>query len=558
MNDKPVLEVKNLHVSFSGGGGYNAAVRGIDFSVGRREIVALVGESGSGKSATAMSLLGLLPDSARREGSIVLRGTVDLARMSDAGLQRVRGQEVGTVFQEPMTALNPVYTVGTQLMTAIRAHKRLSASDAKARAIELLELVRVPEPAERLRQYPHQLSGGQRQRVMIAMAICSEPDLLIADEPTTALDVTVQAGILDLLRELRDTLGMSILIITHDMGVVADIADTVIVMKDGEFIEQAPVRQLFAEPQKDYTKLLLSAVPRLGESGSPVPNQRELDETPNLVLDRVNMVFSRGFRRPPLRAVDGVDLTVSPSEVVGLVGESGSGKSTIGRIAVGLMTPTTGTVAVGGVELGGVSKRQRRAALGGVSMIFQDPASSLNPRISIGDAVTAPLRFASERYSAAELRDRACELLEQVRLPADWVSRYPHQLSGGQRQRVGIARAIANKPSLLVADEPTSALDVSVQRSVLELLQELQSDLGFACLFITHDLSVVEQMAHRTVVLRRGRIVESGLTDQLLANPTDPYTAALVAAAPVPDPDIQALRRSIRREKLSLIANEES
>lgn len=544
------LHVDDLRVSFSGEDGWTEAVHGIGFRVGKAEIVALVGESGSGKSATAMSLLGLLPRTGRRAGNVRI-DDVDFSEPTPAQLQQLRGRKVGVIFQEPMTALNPVHTIGTQLGMAITAHGKHSREQVAQRSLELLRQVRIPEPELKINQYPHQLSGGQRQRAMIAMAICHNPDLLIADEPTTALDVTVQAGILDLLRDLRDTRGMSILLITHDMGVVADIADRVVVMRHGAIVEEAPVEELFASPRQQYTKDLLEAVPRLGSlviTDRPTAAVTEQIIEPVVQMTDLRVDFSRGFRREPLHALDGVDLLIAPNETVALVGESGSGKSTLGRVAVSLQTATSGSYLFRGTELVGAKGSTTSRAMNDVAMVFQDPGSSLNPRATIGDSIVAPLRYRSRTHSRKDLQDRAAELLELVRLPADWVHRYPHQLSGGQRQRVGIARAIANNPAFIVADEPTSALDVSVQKTVLDLLAELQQTLKFSCLFITHDLSVVEMIADRTVVLNRGRVVESGATANLLHAPRDSYTRELIAAAPVPDVLEQRRRRTLRHE----------
>lgn len=532
-----MLDVQGLTVDFAGDEGPNRAVNGINFTVDRGEIVALVGESGSGKSASAMALLDLLPETATRGGSAIFEGDVDLMSISGAQIRKIRGASVGVVFQEPMTALNPAYTIGKQLAMALRAHRALSRADVRQRSLELLESVAMPEPERRMKQYPHQLSGGQRQRAMIAMAISGDPSLLIADEPTTALDVSVQAGILDLLHHLRETKGMSILIITHDMGVVADTADRVVVMRHGEVVEHNTVVPIFHKPQNEYTIQLLESVPRRGRTlGDRGPRGVLEDDRPNrLSIRDLAVEFGGGLFTKPVRAVDGVSLNVAAGELVALVGESGSGKSTIGRAAVGLQKASAGTVEVDGSLLRGPATT--------ASMVFQDPASSLDPRVTVGDSITAPLRYRSRGLSRRELDMRAGELLEKVALPANWRHRYPHQLSGGQRQRIGLARALSDDPSLLVADEPTSALDVSVQKTVLELLLELHDELGFACLFITHDLSIVETLAHRTVVLRSGLIAEEGPTEEVLANPRDRYTQTLLEAAPIADPVVQRARR---------------
>jgi peptide/nickel transport system ATP-binding protein len=407
-----------------------------------------------------------------------------------------------------------------------------------------LSRVGIPDPALKIDQYPHQLSGGQRQRAMIAIAISSNPSLLVADEPTTALDVTVQAEILDLLMDLQRQNNMALLLITHDMGVVADVADRVQVMRQGRVVESAPTAALFSSPGHEYTRELLAAVPHLGRCaprGEAPRNENRTDEPP-LCFSNVVMQYPH-TGKDGFKAVDSVSFEVLQGEVVGLVGESGSGKSTLGKLAIGLLKPTEGVAKVAGIDLATANRTQIRQARREVSMVFQDPASSLNPRATIGDSVTAPLRWNKLETNSSFLAVRAAELLDMVRIPAAWASRFPHELSGGQRQRIGVARALALKPRLMIADEPTSALDVSVQATVLALLQDLQAQLGFSCLFISHDLSVIEQLANRVVVLQRGRIVEEGTTNSVLRAPQAAYTRALIAAAPVPDPAEQAQRR---------------
>jgi peptide/nickel transport system ATP-binding protein len=565
-----VLRVRDLSVEFGSGSDWRAVTHDVSFDVRAGETVALVGESGSGKSVTAMSVLDLLPGGARRRGTVELCGE-DLVEASAARMRAVRGREVGVVFQELMTALNPVYKIGTQLRDVVRSHARLSRPEADRRALDLLRLVNLPDPERRLGQYPHQLSGGQRQRAMIAMAISGDPRLLIADEPTTALDVTAQAEILDLLLDLQSRLDMALLLITHDMGVVADMATHVVVMKDGRVVEDAPTARLFASPDHAYTRELLDSVPFLGRSeiverqptvslsvierGSPdVPSSDALsDGITDAVLDVRDLVirYPGRFGEKPFVAVDHVDLRVGRGDVVGVVGESGSGKSTIGRAAVGLVPVTSGSIRVADVDLATASRAQMRSVRREASIVFQDPASSLDPRKTIGASISAPLRWNDIEKSARLRARRARELLELVRLPSDWVDRYPHELSGGQRQRVGIARALAVRPSILIADEPTSALDVSVQASVLRLLLELQAELGFSCLFISHDLSVVERLATRVVVLNRGRVEEQGDTRQILHHPREEYTRRLIQAVPVPDPIVQAGRRRLRLEEVN-------
>ena len=562
----PVLSVRDLSISFAGAEAEAEAGRVVDsvgFDLAPGRVLALVGESGSGKSVTAMSVLGLLPDTARVSGSVLLAGA-ELVGAPSAALRAVRGGRIGTVFQEPMSAFDPVYPIGRQIAEAIRVHRRgLRGGALRARVRELLESVGLADAARIAASHPHELSGGQLQRAMIAMAISCDPVAIIADEPTTALDVTVQAGVLDLLRRLRDERGTAILLITHDMGVVADLADDVIVMRHGAIVESGPVASVFGAPASAYTRELLAAVPSLGElqgdadaaagvprgDGASIPPVEpapvDRREAPVVALEGASVVFRR--RGAAVHAVDGASFTIGRGEVVGLVGESGSGKSTIGRALVGLVPVASGRASVSGVELGAAGRRERRRVRSRIGYVFQDPASSLNPRNTIATSIAEPLLLHTP-LSAAERSARVAELLAQVRLPADFAGRYPHELSGGQRQRVAIARALALEPELLIADEPTSALDVSVQASVLELLEELQQRHGFACLFISHDLAVVRRLADRVVVLRDGKIVEQGTAAEMLSAPTDPYTQRLLAAAPVPDPAAQAVRRERWRE----------
>jgi ABC-type glutathione transport system ATPase component len=545
---EPLLQIRDLTVEFTVDGAWIPAVRGADLDLARGEVLALVGESGSGKSTLAMAVPGLLADNARVSGSILLDGA-ELAGAGESELTKVRGGQVGVVFQEPMTAFNPVYTIGWQIAEAVLMHRDVSAAEARARAVELLELVDMPDPAARVDYYPHQLSGGQRQRAMIAQALACDPGLLIADEPTTALDVTVQAEILDLIRDLRGRVNAAILLITHDMGVVADLADSVMVMKDGAVVESAPSATLFSSPREPYTRALLAAVPHLGGGRIEVTETVPIPEpppapVPALALCQATIEFkSRG--KSTFRAVDAVSLEVGDGEVVGLVGESGSGKSTLGKAAVGLVRLTSGSVALAGIDITGLSQRGLREPRKKVGVVFQDPGSSLNPRWPVGQAIAEPLALHTG-LSAAQRTARVDELLDQVQLARGLRNRYPHQLSGGQRQRVGIARALALNPALVIADEPTSALDVSVQARVLRLLRELQAEHGFACLFISHDLAVVEELSDRIAVLQSGRLVECGPTEQVLNRPAEAYTARLIAAVPVPDPVEQERRREQR------------
>ena len=478
------------------------------------------------------------------------------------------------IFQEPMTALNPVYTIGFQIAEMMRSHQAMSPKLARARTIELLNLVEIPDAERRVDAYPHQLSGGQRQRAMIAQALAMDPVLLVADEPTTALDVTVQAEILKLMRDLRDRIDAGVILITHDMGVVADLSDRVLVMQKGRIVEGGTSSEVFYNPTHEYTQQLLAAVPHLGSIISEAKNDEnkvtiQVDE-PDLIesgqlapdgsplvvdLKDVAIEYPKRGRAPAFRAVDGVSLTVEPGEVVGLVGESGSGKTTIGRAIVGLLPFVEGTASILGTNMVGIDADRLRQVRRDVSFVFQDPGSSLNPRLPIGESIGEPLLL-QKVASGKDLHKRVEDLLDRVHLARDLRNRYPHELSGGQRQRVGIARALALGPKLLIADEPTSALDVSVQARVLDLFQELQREIGFACLFISHDLAVVEILSRRIAVMQLGKLVEFDSREQILTNPQDPYTQRLLAAVPVPDPDEQRERRIERDALLQQAADE--
>ena len=567
----PILEVRGLGVDFFVEGEWYPAAIDMDYDVRPGEVLGIVGESGSGKTQSSMSLIGLLPQNGRARGSAKLAGK-ELVGLTHKQLSQIRGKEVAVIFQEPMTALNPVYTIGFQIVETLRTHFDTGPHEARERAIELLRLVDIPDPARSIDKYPHQLSGGQRQRAMIAQALACDPKLLIADEPTTALDVTVQAEILKLMRDLRSRIDSGIILITHDMGVIADLADRVIVMKDGRIVESGTSDEIFNRPQHPYTQQLLAAVPHLGatvggdaalaEAGASapvtVPRAAAVAEprtAPSgaaaaggvLALEARDLVIEypgRG-RIPPFRAVDGITMHIERGEVVGLVGESGSGKTTVGRAVVGLLPVTEGSLRIGGHEMVGIGSRELRDLRRDVSIVFQDPGSSLNPRLPIGQSIGEPLLL-RKLARGAELNKRVEELLDQVHLAKSMRNRYPHELSGGQRQRVGIARALALSPKLLVADEPTSALDVSVQAKVLDLFQELQREHGFACLFISHDLAVVEILSSRIAVMHNGKLVEQGSRDEILRHPQDPYTQRLLAAVPVPDPAEQKIRRETR------------
>ncbi|MFJ3392471.1 dipeptide ABC transporter ATP-binding protein [Leifsonia aquatica] len=552
-----VVQIDNLSVTFATDAGPVKAVDDVTLRVGPGEVLAIVGESGSGKTVTAKTILGLLPETATASGAVVLRskdGTseADVVSLTKHQLRAVRGTDVAMVFQEPSTALNPVYPVGWQIAEGLRAHGRISKKEARAKAIEILERVGIPEPEKRVKYYPHQFSGGQKQRIVIAMALVLNPGLIVADEPTTALDVTVQAEILDLLRRCRDEFGAAIVLITHNMGVVADLADRVAVMYQGELVEQADVRTLFASPQAEYTKKLLAAVPKIGQGAVQTRERAEAreaapDVAPVVTAQDLRIQYPGRLGRPGFVAVDGVDFQIRPREVLGLVGESGSGKTTIGRAIAGLTKVSSGSLKVLGIEMNGVREREFRPVRSDIGFVFQDPASSFNPLLTIADCVAEPLVVHGRADSPADARMRVDELLEAVQLPRSYGDRFPHELSGGQRQRASLARALALEPSLLIADEPTSALDVSVQARVLELFAELQREFGFASLFISHDLAVVDLLADRIAVLHHGLLVEEGTGEQVLGDPRDPYTQRLLASLPVPDPVEQAERREALR-----------
>ena len=543
MSTKPIIESNELSVDFWVDGEWVVAASGVNFSVRPGEVLAIVGESGSGKSTSAMSLLGLLPVNGRASGSVKLEGE-EVIGADKKRLREIRGQKIAVIFQEPMTALNPVYTVGFQITEALQIHnKSMTKAQAKKRSLELLAMVELPDPEKAFNSYPHQLSGGQRQRAMIAQSISCDPLLLIADEPTTALDVTVQAEILELMRNLNKRLNSAIILITHDMGVVADLSDHMIVMKDGVVVETGATEQIFEQPTHEYTKALLAAVPHLG--AAPARDWKiATGGEPALRMESLNIEYPKRGKVPAFLAVKNASLEIYPGEVLGLVGESGSGKTTIGRAVVGLLPIKSGQLSVAGQKMVGVSKKDLLEVRRNIGIVFQDPGSSLNPRWPIGQSIAEPLLLAG--WNSEDRTKRVSELLDLVELPRTYRNRYPHELSGGQRQRVGIARALALSPKLLVADEPTSALDVSVQARVLELLQQIQKEQQFATLFISHDLAVVDLLSDRIAVMQFGEIVEQGEKDQILRNPQHEYTKKLISAVPVPDPKAQRARRETR------------
>jgi microcin C transport system ATP-binding protein len=524
-----LLEVDDLAVSFDVGGRMVEAVRGLSFSIDRGETLALVGESGSGKSVTALSVLQLLPYPAARHPSGRIRfDGQDLLGAPEETLRKIRGNRVAMIFQEPMTSLNPLHRVEKQIGETLRLHRAMSEDAARKRSLELLARVGLVDPEKRLASFPHELSGGQRQRVMIAMALANEPDLLIADEPTTALDVTIQAQILALLRELKAESGMSLLLITHDLGIVRKMADRICVMNGGRIVEQAPARQIFESPQHPYTRHLLAAEP----GGAPEAPPADAPVAMYGRHVRVWFPVKRGVLRRTvdhIKAVDGVTLAVREGETVGVVGESGSGKTTL-AMALLRLERSTGEIAFFGRDIQGLQFSETRPLRREMQVVFQDPFASLSPRLSVGRIVEEGLRIHGPGY-AAEREERVVEILREVGLDPESRHRYPHEFSGGQRQRIAIARAMVLRPRFVVLDEPTSALDVSVQAQIVELLRELQRRHGLAYLFISHDLRVVRAMAHQVIVLRGGRVVEQGPAAELFAAPRDPYTRALFTAA---------------------------
>ena len=564
-----LVSIDKLRVEFPTDSGTVVGVEDVSFAIHRGETVCVVGESGSGKSVTSLSLMRLVEFGGGRITSGALNFTrpdgsvLDVASAAPDLMRRIRGNEIGMIFQEPMTSLNPVFTIERQLTDGLRVHKGLGADAARARALELLQSVRIPEPERRLGQYPHELSGGMRQRVVIAMAIANEPQLLIADEPTTALDVTIQAEILALINRLKRERGMAVLFITHDMAVVAQMADRVVVMYQGRIVETGTVTDIFENPQQDYTKALLAAVPKLGGmKGTTRPEKMRLigddtpaamraaaqaaapgaDRTPTVLLEVKNLTTRFPVRGGILRrtvaqvhAVEDVSFRLNVGETLALVGESGCGKSSCGRSILRLIEPASGEINIGGRDIRALNSHDLRRARADMQMVFQDPFASLNPYMRLREQVSEPIRNFG-LASGAELQDRVAQLFDRVRLPRDFMRRFPHELSGGQRQRVAIARALAVNPKLIVADEAVSALDVSVQAQVLNLMMDLQADLGLSYLFISHDMAVVERVAHHVGVMYLGRIVEIGPRAAVLENPQHSYTRALLSAVPVADP----------------------
>ena len=570
-----ILDVDGLDVTFSTDGGDVHAVKDVSLSVSPGEVLAIVGESGSGKTVTARSILGLLPETAQRSGAIVISGQNVLSVSADK-LRAMRGRDVAMVFQEPSTALNPVFTVGWQIAEGLRAHdKKASKADLKARVVKAMRQVGIPDAESRFDYYPHQFSGGQKQRIVIAMALALGAKLIVADEPTTALDVTVQAEILDLLRELRDETGTAIVLITHNMGVVADLADRVAVMLRGDLVEVSSVEQLFNDPQEQYTRELLAAVPRIGstvagsrkaaaaeaeprvdsagdssagETSAGTASAKGRDARESIVTARdLDIVYPGGIGKSDFHAVKKVSFDIKAGEVYGLVGESGSGKTTIGRAIAGLTRASGGSLSVLGHEMVGFKEREFSKIRRRIGFVFQDPAASFNPHLTIGECIAEPFAIHRREMTQSDRSKRVLELLDSVQLPQAYAARYPHELSGGQRQRASLARGLALDPELLIADEPTSALDVSVQAKVLELFVELQNRFDFAALFISHDLAVVDMLSDRIGVLFHGELLEEGTGEEVLGAPREDYTKRLIASLPAPDPKEQAERRELAR-----------
>lgn len=557
-----LLQIRNLSVDFHSEGEKTRAVNDVSFRVNRGEIVALVGESGSGKSVTSLSILGLLPQPPARyaSGEIIFNdgnAAVNLLNIQNGELRKVRGAKIGMIFQEPMSSLNPVMTCGSQVMEPLLLHKGLTKSEAKQRTVEWFEKVRLPEPEKIFYRYPHQLSGGQKQRVMIAMAMCCEPSLLICDEPTTALDVTVQKTILELIKELQKAQNMGVIFITHDLGVVAQIADRVAILYKGEVVEEGKVESIFRAAKHPYTKALIACRPALHPKGERLPTVNDylgekqlpasirteaksgdrvegkvIVETRNLTVKFPGKTSLLGKPKTYFTAVDDVSFSIFKNETLGLVGESGCGKTTLGRTLLHLIEPSSGSIFYNSENVTNLSKERTKLLRKDVQLIFQDPYSSLNPRLAIGDAIAEPMAVAGMGQSRKERRKKVAELLEQVSLPSRVMNRYPHEFSGGQRQRIVIARALALNPTFVVCDESVSALDVSVQAQVLNLLNDLKKDLGLTLLFISHDLSVVRYMCDRMLVMRAGKVVESGDAETIYRHPQTEYTKHLIEAVP--------------------------
>ena len=547
MNESIILSVKNLNVSIKSKGIVSQIVHDLSFDVKRGEILSIVGESGSGKSMTAKAIMGLLPENSSVSGKVIFENN-NLLDLNEKIIRKIRGAGIGMIFQEPMTALNPVLSIGKQMTEALVINGVCNQTEANERAVEMLNRVSITEPKKRMKQYPHEFSGGMRQRMMIAMVMLIEPSVLIADEPTTALDVTIQAQILDLLSSLVSDTKIGLVLITHDMGVVAETADRVLVMYGGKEVEHAKVNQLFKNPTQPYTKSLLAAVPRLDVKTFENGSFSKTSTIPLVKINQVSKTFSKDnylfFDSFKTNALDNVSLEINHGETVALVGESGSGKSTLGRAIVKLENIDSGEIVIDSLNINSSNSKNLINLRSNVQIIFQDPYSSLDPRFSVGRSIAEPILI-QKKCSRSEAKDRVSILLKSVGLTNEMANRYPHEFSGGQRQRIAIARALASEPKFIVADEPTSALDVTIQAQILELLNNLKNERNISLLFITHDLAVVRQISNQVAVMCQGKILEKGPTDSVLGNPQNAYTKSLLSAAPYPDPE---KRKNLKRK----------